>query len=228
MKNIILLSALALTISMTTSCKKAAGDKAEVTEAAPAPVAQPRANLLPVDINGSIINWEGAKPTGKHNGTIRLSGGQVYMDGGTISGGSFTLDMNSITNLDLSGDSKTNLENHLKGFADGKEDHFFNVAKYPTGTFEITKVTKISGDESSTHLIYGNLTLKGITKQVGFRALVGVGSNRVEVTVPPFTIDRTLWGVNYNSKTVFEGLGNKYVNDEIGLSMTLKAGTSVI
>ncbi|HEX3660310.1 MAG TPA: YceI family protein [Acidobacteriaceae bacterium] len=45
---------------------------------------------------------------------------------------------------------------------DLKSDHFFDVAKYPTATFESTSVEKTgSGLE-----VKGNLTLKGVTKPV--------------------------------------------------------------
>lgn len=225
MKNIILFFAT-VALMATTSCKKAAGDMAEVAEAAK--VAVSSGKTLPVITASSVINWEGAKPTGTHKGTIGISAGEVTVDGNMITGGSFTLDMNSITVTDLEGDMKAGLEGHLKGSAEGKEDHFFNVAKYPTGTFEITKVTKVDGDESATHLIYGNLTIKGTTKEVGFKALVGIGPEQVVVSTPAFTIDRTQWGVNYNSKTVFSDLGDKFVNDEIGLSINLKAGKELM
>lgn len=226
MKNIVFTLLASTALLFTTSCKKAAGDAAEVAEAAK--VAVSTGKTLAVNIGSSIVNWEGAKPTGTHTGTIALSSGEITVDGNMIEGGSFVLDMNSITCTDLEGDMKAGLESHLKGTAEGKEDHFFNVAKYPTGTFEITKVTKVDGDEEATHLIYGNLTIKGVTKEVGFKALVGIGKDRIEVTTPPFTIDRTQWGVNYNSKTVFEGLGDKFVNDEIGLTIKLSAGKELM
>lgn len=226
MKNTFLIMLSFLSIALTTSCKKAAGDKAVVSEAAE--VKASMGTSLAVDLAGSSINWEGAKPTGSHTGTIKLSGGEVKMDGRQLTGGSFTLDMNSINVTDLEGGKKAGLEAHLKGTAEGKEDHFFNVPQHPTGQFDITKVVKLDGDETATHMIYGNLTLKGMTKEIGFKALVGIGDGRIEVTTPAFTIDRTQWGVNYNSKSVFSDLGDNFVNDEIGLSITLKAGKAMI
>ena len=225
MKNLFFIISTALAFGVA-SCKQPAGEKAEVGEAAQ--VVESSGTHIPVDIVSSVINWEGAKPTGTHTGTIKLSKGDIILEGQTLKGGSFTIDMNSITDTDLEGNMKDRLENHLKGFAEGKEDHFFNVAKFPTGQFDITKVTKISGDEAATHLIYGNLTLKGVTKEVGFKALIGIGKQRVEVSTPPFTIDRTLWGVNYGSKTVFDDLGDNFVNDDIGLRINLKAGSPAI
>lgn len=226
MNNRLLIGIFSLALITAFSCKKPAGEEAEVAEAGT--VAQKEGQALAVNLSESVIYWEGAKPTATHTGTIQLSDGQVFLDGSTITGGSFTIDMTSIENTDLSGDMKVNLENHLKGLAEGKKNDFFNVAEHPTAKFDITKVTKVNGDESATHLIYGNLTIKGITKEVGFKALVGIGDGRIEVTTPPFTIDRTKWGVNYGSKTVFDNLGDKFINDDIGLRLNIKAGKELM
>lgn len=226
MKQSILFLILALGFSMT-SCKKAAGDEAKVADAA-AVTAAAAGTSLAVNLTDSKIMWEGAKPTGTHTGTIALTDGEVVVADGKVTGGKFTIDMNSITVTDLEGDSKANLEGHLKGEAEGKEDHFFNVAKYPIGSFEITKATALSNDPTATHLVYGNLMLRDVTKEVGFKANVVISDNSVAVTTPPFTIDRTQWGVNYGSKSVFDNLGDKFVNDEIGLQINLVANKAAM
>jgi polyisoprenoid-binding protein YceI len=48
---------------------------------------------------------------------------------------------------------------------DIKSDHFFDVAKYPTMTFQSTKIWK-TGDDTAK--MVGNLTLHGVTKEVTF------------------------------------------------------------
>jgi|GEM_PF-3548867 len=48
--------------------------------------------------------------------------------------------MTTINVLDLKGQEKENLENHLEGYANGKEDHFYNVNKYAEANFEIPSV----------------------------------------------------------------------------------------
>ena len=45
----------------------------------------------------------------------------------------------------------------------------------------------------------------------------------MEITSEEFTIDRTKWNVNYGSKSVFDGLGDKFINDDISLKINLKA-----
>ncbi len=164
----------------------------------------------------STIEWVGAKPAGKHNGTLSLSEGKVTIDGGKLVSGSFTLDMNSITVLDLTGDEKGYLEGHLKGTAKPEDaDHFFNVTKYPTGTFELK-----SFDGTN---VYGDLTVKGITKPVNFPATVTVTDNEVTLTSNTFTINRVDFGINYASKSIFDNLKDKFVNDDIELAVKVKA-----
>ena len=39
----------------------------------------------------------------------------------------------------------------------------------------------------------------------------------------PFTIDRTKWDVNYGSKSVFDNLGDKWVSDDMEITVKLVA-----
>lgn len=215
-----LLSIFSVVILMIafTSCK---GDKKNETVAADAETVVEtgaEAQKYKVDTDVSMIAWEGAKPAGKHNGTISIESGVVKVEGDQLSG-SFLIDMNSITDTDLEGDMKTNLESHLKGSVEGKEDHFFNVAKYPTAAFEITGVTEKEGKK----YMQGNLTIKETKKNIEFPFTYTVTGDTLTLSTEPFTIDRTIWGVNYGSKSVFDDLGDKFVNDDIQLKVDLKA-----
>lgn len=217
----ILLFVLAATIVF--SCKNKEAAEAQVDAAAE--VAEAQGMTYEVNTEMSKVMWVGSKPTGQHNGTINVSEGSVAVKDGNITGGTFTLDMNSITVLDQEGDQKSNLEAHLKGTAEGKEDHFFNVAQYPTATFEVTKLSNLEGNEEANMLVYGNLTMRGVTKQIGFPAMVSVGDAGVKVKTPSFTLNRTDWGVNYGSKSVFDNLKDNFINDEIELTVYLTTGS---
>ena len=211
-----------LALGSMTSCKDSAGDKAEVSSKGE--VAAAKGKSMTVDAATSKVMWEGTKPTGAHNGTVNVSGGSVSVEEGKVTGGNFMLDMTSITCVDLEGDSKADLEGHLKGTGEAeKDDHFFNVKKYPTAKFEITKVTGLAGNAEANSLVYGNLTMKDQTKQVSFKANITVSGDMVKVSAPKFTIDRTLWNVTYASKSLFDDLKDKFVNDEIGLQIELAA-----
>ncbi|MBN1791004.1 MAG: YceI family protein [Bacteroidales bacterium] len=175
---------------------------------------------LAINTTDSRVNWLGKKPTGEHTGYVKLTGGEVIIDKNEIIGGSFTIDFNSIVNLDLKDEGMNNrLVGHLKS-AD-----FFDVAKYPTGRFSITKVTKVSGPAAgaakATHRIEGDLTMKGITKKISFDASINLLNGKLVATTPSFTIDRTQWGVNYQSKSIFAELKDQFIYDDMTLAIDL-------
>ncbi len=159
----------------------------------------------------SSIKWVGKKVTGQHNGSIGLSGGTLEVDDKTIKGGEFTIDMTSITVLDLTGDMKGKLEGHLNS------DDFFSVAKFPAASFKITKAVATDSKDAN-YEITGDLTIKGITNPITFPAKV-VLTKAGFITSGKFTIDRTKWDVRYGSGSFFEGLGDKTIYDDIELEL---------
>ncbi|ANH60391.1 MULTISPECIES: YceI family protein [Dokdonia] len=204
-------------IAGTVSCK---GDKTNETEATEAKEVATVADAMKftVDTSASTIDWVGSKPTENHTGTINIESGVVKVAGDKITG-TFLIDMTSITVTDLEGDGKASLEGHLKGQAEGKEDHFFNVAKYPTAAFEVTGVTEKEGKK----MMQGNLTIRDQKKNIEFPVTYSVDGANMTLTSEPFTIDRTNWGVNYGSKSIFDNLGDKFISDDIQLTVKLQA-----
>ncbi|WP_299522292.1 YceI family protein [uncultured Lutibacter sp.] len=160
-----------------------------------------------VDVSSSTINWKGYKPTGSHNGTISLVSGELEMEEGIIIGGSFTVDMSTIKDAD--GSAK--LEGHLKS------EDFFEVETFPTSTFEITS----SAIEDEKTMVTGDLTIKGITKQVTFPAVVSETEEVVTLTSETFQINRADFNVKYKSKSFFNDLKDKFVNDEFDLQVNI-------
>jgi polyisoprenoid-binding protein YceI len=127
---------LLILIAATTffaACNNKTGNKVETTEKQ----ATASTDGTPYAVDStSTITWTGSKPTGKHTGTFKISDGTFYVKDGALTGGTFTINMNSLNNEDLAADaeSKGKLEGHLKS------PDFFDVAKYPTARFEITAV----------------------------------------------------------------------------------------
>ena len=214
--NLILISGMSI---LMFSCKEKAATAGEKGEVATTGGVQYNAAL-----DMTTINWEGSKPTGdKHTGTINISDGQLFVSNGKFTSGGFNLDMNTIVVTDITGDDKADLEAHLKGTEADGADHFFNVTKFPAGKFEITSVTDTTGENGLNALVKGNLTLKGITKEITIPANVAVTEAGVTVSTPSFAINRTEWGVNYKSKSIFSDLGDKFINDDIVLKINLTA-----
>ncbi len=168
-----------------------------------------------VDTTASQIMWEGAKPTGKHHGTISLSSGTIHLNEGKPEAGNFVIDMNSINDEDLEGDDKANLEAHLKGTVEGKEGDFFNVKEFPTAKFEMTSI--------ENNVVKGNLTIKDKTNAIEFPATVTMEGDKMMLKSETFEIDRTKWDVNYGSKSIFPSLGDKFINDAMKITVSLVA-----
>ena len=103
-----------------------------------------------------------------------------------------------------------------------KEADFFNTAKYPTATFEITKVDAVTGVEGASHAISGNLTMLDSTHNVTFNTLVSIEGGKLTATAADFTFDRTLWGITFMS-TLSGMVKEQALKNEISISIKLVA-----
>ena len=207
MKRTILSLSVAATLLFTACVSNPEGDKAETTDSVAA--TEVAADVeLPVDIAKSTLGWTGRKVSGQHNGTVNITSGKLLLHEGKLSGGNFEFDLNTITVNDLSGDSKGKLESHLKS------PDFFDVANHPKATFEITSVTP---DTDSTITIAGNLTIRGVSKNITFQATTSEVSNTSVVANANFNIAREDWGVSY------AGQSDDLISKEINLDIHLVA-----
>lgn len=103
-----------------------------------------------------------------------------------------------------------------------RNSDFFEVEKYPELVFESTKVEKVNDD---TFNLYGDLTMKGITKPVKLQAeYSGLtkdpwGGERVGFVITG-KINRSEWGVTFNGVLETGGvmLGEEVkINSEVQL-----------
>lgn len=161
-----------------------------------------------IDVATSSIEWLGKKVTGQHNGTVNFKEGSLTFKGNALKGGTFTVDMNSLTATDLQGEYQGKLNGHLKA------DDFFGTANFPTATLVFKKIGSKAKD---VYTVTADLTIKGITKPVTFD--MTVNGNTATTT---FNIDRTKYDIKYGSKSFFDSIGNKAINDEFELKVTLK------
>ena len=184
------IATIALVAFMTFSFTTIEGDKKEIK------------------VESSKVVWKGYKVTGSHIGTIAIKSGHLNFDKDIMTGGSFEIDMSTITVTDLEGEYKGKLEGHLKS------DDFFGVEKFPTATLIFTKV-KSNGKNS--YNVTGDITIKGKTESVTFN--VSIYGNKASVSLK---IDRTKFDVRYGSTSFFDGLKDKAIYDEFDLIADLE------
>lgn len=218
MKKVLLFGAAAMFLA---SCGSGVeGERVEANEAQEVQEVV-EAVTLAANTDESSIKWVGSDVTGKaHNGNINISEGSLDVKDGNLVGGSFTVDMNSIVNLDVENEEyNQKLVGHLKS------PDFFSVDSFPTAHFEITSVEAYTGDDAFTHNITGNLTMKDITKSITFPASVSMSEGAVMATTAPFVIDRSDWNVRFRSVTFFDPaeLKDQAINNDIGLEIALAA-----
>ncbi len=147
----------------------------------------------------SKVDFVGKKTDGQHKGGFKKISGEGVADHDEPEKGSLklTIDANSL----WSDDAK--LTDHLKN------PDFFNVPKYPTITFESTKI-EITGEAEAN--ITGKLTMLGKTVETKVPVKVSMPSEGTLELVATFKIDRTKWGMTY---------GEGKINKEVELVATL-------
>lgn len=173
--------------------------------------------MYKVDTLNSRIEWKGFKvvksDNSSHFGTIKFESGQITVKDGTLQSGSFVANMASLDNVDLkdNAEQKTKLEQHLKS------GDFFEVEKFPTASYEITKVAAAEAGDYNT-VLDGNLTIKGITKPVRFNANVTVSENEVSIATEPKDIQREDFGVIFQMP-----VANGIIKNDVNLQVLIKA-----
>ena len=142
-----------------------------------------------------------------------LKSGGLLVEDGALEGGQFIIDLTTITNKDMEGsEGAGKLEGHLKS-AD-----FFDVDVYPTSKFVITKVEDKGGKVHVT----GNLQIKDVTKSITIPATVSTENGVITFTSETFNVDRAEFNVKYGSKSFFDDLKDKFIDDMMELSFVVK------
>ena len=108
-------------------------------------------------------------------------------------------------------EQKAKLEGHLKS------GDVFEVEKFPTASYEITKVSPNEAGDYNT-LLDGNLTIKGITKPMQFNANVSVKEGEVSIATEPKDINREEFGVKFQMP-----VANGVIKDEVNIQILIKA-----
>lgn len=181
---------------------------AKSSKAAPAAAAIANGNYYPVA--GTTVGWMGAKAMGDHKGNVTLKSGSLSINNGSINGGSFTMDMNSITCTDLEGEYNGKLVGHLKS------PDFFDVANHAEATL---KITKFGAKKGNTQPITGDLTIKGITKPVTFNATITPAGKGMAAVKSTIVVDRSLYNITY------KGMADNLIKDNFEIYVDMKVSS---
>ena len=160
---------------------------------------------LNINTSTSTVEWKGVMVgIYSHNGFVSIKEGNLVYQGNSITGGSITIDMETMTQSDsLYKTEENKLVAHLES------PDFFDVANFPTATFEITS------SDLGTNKVYGNLTVKGITDSEVVENVIFDGETKSATGTLKF--DRQKYGVTYKGSKK-----DMLVGDEVEMTISLK------
>ena len=160
---------------------------------------------LNINTSTSSVEWKGVMVgIYSHNGFVSIKEGNLVYQGNSITGGSITIDMETMTQSDsLYKTEENKLVAHLES------PDFFDVANFPTATFEITS------SDLGTNKVYGNLTVKGITDSEVVENVIFDGETKSATGTLKF--DRQKYGVTYKGSKK-----DMLVGDEVEMTISLK------
>ena len=203
MKNSTLISFTFIIILFISSCGNSETKKQE----APFEVQVVDSVIKSLNINTSTstVEWKGVMVgIYSHNGFVSIKEGNLVYQGNSITGGSITIDMETMTQSDsLYKTEENKLVAHLES------PDFFDVANFPTATFEITS------SDLGTNKVYGNLTVKGITDSEVVENVIFDGETKSATGTLKF--DRQKYGVTYKGSKK-----DMLVGDEVEMTISLK------
>ncbi|MBK6768707.1 MAG: YceI family protein [Ardenticatenales bacterium] len=165
---------------------------APVEEAAPDVAAAAVDGAAPVGVvalSGSI-GFVASKITRTHDCVFSTWDGTLDPGDGTVATAklSFTVDVNTV-GCDATAGGNERLEKHLRS------DSFFDVETHPAATFVSTAIVE-GGEAGATHTVTGDLTIRGIARQVSFPATVEVAEKTVKAKAE-FSVNRQDWEIRY-------------------------------
>lgn len=215
----IVATAIAATLSFTSCDSAPKGDAAKVTEEQKTTTTATGQQYM-VDTAASYIRFTGYGVGKNHPGRFHMTAGNMTASNNQVTGGDFTININSLDLEQKDEMFQSKLRPHLMS------PDFFDAAKYGTAKFAITKVEPYTASTTDTSVVKGanfnvsgNLTLKETTRNVTFPAKIEADGNTLKATAN-FNIDRTQWNMNYGND---KGLGNKAISPSVNIEFDITA-----
>lgn len=167
----------------------------------------------PIDLEKSLVYWKGTKAIGGgHQGTVKFSNGDLQFEDGVFKGGKFAIDMTTIACSDIKDEeSNADLVGHLMS------EDFFAVKEFPTAEVTIFETKVIEGNH---YKCAAEIIIRGVAQKMSFEVDLHSKDSKYAV-VGRLNIDRTKFGVVYNSSNFFKALGDKVINDDIMIKFEL-------
>lgn len=173
-----------------------------------------------LDVQKSKVLWNTGKTMGGHYGYFLFQYGNLEFSAkGKPERGTFYMDMNSIRTTD-----NPNEADGKKKDAELRDNDFFASDQYPIATMLVNKITRIGS--STDYTVAGELTIKGITRPIEFKATIITKNKTCHITAN-VDIARQLWNIHAKPQTgsidFLSGIKEKLVPDiHVSLDIFMK------
>jgi polyisoprenoid-binding protein YceI len=168
--------------------------------------------IPPVDTAKSEIGWSAKSVSDTHFGRVQLSKATLEFKNSKLVGGAFEIDMKTITVEDITDpENKSNFIVHIT------TEDFFDTDRFPTASLVISDVQPINESE---YTIKGNITIKGITTEIQFKAKV-VEANNIKTASATIVLNKNVFGIEYGSKDKQGSQKDWFIYDEFTLNVNI-------
>lgn len=158
-----------------------------------------QAQTFSLNNNTSELSWTGKAAFNSYSltGTLTSEQGSIMINDNTIESLVVNVDMKSLDH------QNKRLKTHLRG------KDFFEVKKYNTATFTLKDPIEIVNGEAE---LTGTFTIKGTSHQEKMKATIVIEENKVTLSFDT-EIDRTKYGVKFNSPSFFKKMKENAIAD---------------
>ena len=152
------------------------------------------------------VFWKGKAATGGYSpeGTLGIFSAEILVDQKMVTSLYITIDMRTLYH------ENKQLKNHLR------DKDFFDVKKYPVATFLLKEETSIE----KTTILVGEMTIKGIAREEKIPVNITQDEACIHISFE-HTIDRTQYGVTFNSPSIFTAMKENLIADNFTLKGSL-------
>lgn len=159
-----------------------------------------------LDHKNSTISWTGKAAFNAYalTGSLKAKSGEILIENDSIKKLEVIIDMKSLDH------SNKDLKKHLRN------KDFFEVKKYQIATFKLLNAVKLV---SGKIVLVGNMTIKNITRKEEIEVEIHKEENiNIQFTT---NLNRTKYGVKFNSPSFFKKMKENAIADEFVLKSEL-------
>jgi len=164
-------------------------------------------DIYTITKQSNTLTWGGKAAVGGYapEGTLQIQNATITYENNTITALKIIVDMTSLYQ------ENKRLAGHLR------DKDFFHVKKYKIATFALSEPVDIS---SNTCILNGMMTIKETQNKETVKATVTIQDGNITISFN-HKMDRTTYGINYNSPSIFKSLKENVIADDFRLKGNL-------